>query len=61
MLYLWFCGLSTGPTPTLSPEERAALQQRLTSIEEKALWKTVCDVNAILLLTINVFLWAYFG
>ncbi|KAF1650144.1 Sodium/glucose cotransporter 4, partial [Eudyptes chrysocome] len=61
MLYLWFCGLSTGPTPTLSQEERAALEQRLTSIEEKPLWKTVCGVNAILLLTINVFLWAYFG
>uniref|UniRef100_A0A8C0BG90 Solute carrier family 5 member 9 n=1 Tax=Buteo japonicus TaxID=224669 RepID=A0A8C0BG90_9AVES len=61
MLYLWFCGLSTGPTPTLSQEERAALERRLTSIEEKPLWKTVCNVNAILLLTINVFLWAYFG
>ncbi|KAM6398771.1 sodium/glucose cotransporter 4 isoform 1-T1 [Pluvialis apricaria] len=61
MLYLWFCGLSTGPTPTLSQEEKAALEQRLTSIEEKPLWKTVCNVNAILLLTINVFLWAYFG
>ncbi|NXF42919.1 SC5A9 protein, partial [Oceanites oceanicus] len=61
MLYLWFCGLSTGPTPTLSQEERAALEQRLTTIEEKPLWKTVCNVNAILLLTINVFLWAYFG
>ncbi|NXI39792.1 SC5A9 protein, partial [Galbula dea] len=62
VLYLWFCGLSTGLTPpTLSQEERAALEQKLTSIEEKPLWKTVCNVNAILLLTINVFLWAYFG
>uniref|UniRef100_A0A8B9IRM8 Solute carrier family 5 member 9 n=1 Tax=Amazona collaria TaxID=241587 RepID=A0A8B9IRM8_9PSIT len=61
MLYLWFCGLSTGPKPTLSQEEKAALEQKLTSIEEKHPWKTVCNVNAILLLTINVFLWAYFG
>ncbi|NWR82776.1 SC5A9 protein, partial [Furnarius figulus] len=61
MVYLWFCGLSTSPKPTLSPEERAALEQRLTSIEEKPLWKTVCNANAILLLAINVFLWAYFG
>ncbi|NWU08556.1 SC5A9 protein, partial [Cephalopterus ornatus] len=60
MVYLWFCGLSTSPTPTLSQEERAALEQRLTSIEEKPLWKTVCNANAILLLAINVFLWAYF-
>ncbi|NXU72732.1 SC5A9 protein, partial [Oreotrochilus melanogaster] len=60
MLYFWFCGLSTTPAPTLSQEEKAALEQRLTSIEEKPLWKTVCDVNAVVLLTVNVFLWAYF-
>ncbi|NXX24878.1 SC5A9 protein, partial [Nicator chloris] len=61
MLYLWFCGLPTSPTPSLSQEERAALEQRLTSIEEKPLWRNVCNVNAIILLTINVFLWAYFA
>uniref|UniRef100_A0A8V1A3S4 Solute carrier family 5 member 9 n=1 Tax=Gallus gallus TaxID=9031 RepID=A0A8V1A3S4_CHICK len=60
-LYLWFCGLSPSPTSTLSQEEKAALERRLTSIEEKPLWKTVCNVNALLLLTINVFLWGYFG
>ncbi|XP_051480813.1 sodium/glucose cotransporter 4 [Apus apus] len=60
-LYLWFCGLSTGPATSLSQEEKAALERRLTSIEEKPLWKNVCNVNAILLLTINVFLWAYFS
>ncbi|NXF74556.1 SC5A9 protein, partial [Sclerurus mexicanus] len=61
MAYLWFCGLPTSPKPTLSQEESAALEQRLTSIEEKPLWKIVCNANAILLLAINVFLWAYFG
>lgn len=61
MVYLWFCGLPTSPMPALSQEERAALEQTLTSIEEKPLWRTVCNANAILLLTINVFLWAYFG
>ncbi|XP_066049235.1 sodium/glucose cotransporter 4-like isoform X1 [Chamaea fasciata] len=61
MMYLWFCGLSTGPTPSLSEEEKAALQQRLTSIEEKPLWRHVCNVTAILLMTVNVFLWAYYA
>ncbi|KFU94448.1 Sodium/glucose cotransporter 4, partial [Chaetura pelagica] len=60
-LYLWFCGLSTGPAASLSQEEKAALERRLTSIEETPLWRNVCNVNAILLLTINVFLWAYFS
>ncbi|NWR14295.1 SC5A9 protein, partial [Emberiza fucata] len=61
MVYMWFCGLPTNPTPTLSPEERAALEHRLTSIEEKPQWKIVCDVSAILLMATNIFLWAYFG
>ncbi|XP_063263191.1 sodium/glucose cotransporter 4 [Prinia subflava] len=61
MLYLWLCGLPTSPTPILSQEEKAALEQRLTSIEEEPLWRHVCDVTAILLLALNVFLWAYFA
>ncbi|KAL9845595.1 sodium/glucose cotransporter 4 [Geothlypis trichas] len=60
-VYMWFCGLPTNPTPTLSPEERAALEHRLTSIEEKPQWKIVCDISAILLMATNIFLWAYFG
>uniref|UniRef100_A0A8C6ZT40 Solute carrier family 5 member 9 n=1 Tax=Nothoprocta perdicaria TaxID=30464 RepID=A0A8C6ZT40_NOTPE len=61
MLYFWFCGLSSSPVPKLSQEERAVLERKLTSIEEKPLWKNVCNINAILLLAINVFLWGYFG
>uniref|UniRef100_A0A8C3TU20 Solute carrier family 5 member 9 n=1 Tax=Catharus ustulatus TaxID=91951 RepID=A0A8C3TU20_CATUS len=61
MVIMWLCGLSSGPTPTLSQEEKAALEQRLTSIEEEPLWRNVCNANAIILMTINVFLWAYFG
>ncbi|NXO35492.1 SC5A9 protein, partial [Locustella ochotensis] len=60
MVYLWFCGLSTSPTPSLSEEEKAALQQKLTSIEEEPLWRHVCNVTAIILLAVNVFLWAYY-
>ncbi|NWZ89686.1 SC5A9 protein, partial [Nesospiza acunhae] len=61
MVYMWLCGLPTNPTPTLSPGERAALEHRLTSIEEKPQWKIVCDISAILLMVTNIFLWAYFG
>ncbi|NXO80189.1 SC5A9 protein, partial [Sitta europaea] len=60
MVYMWFCGLPTGPKPSLSQEEKAAMEQRLTSTEEEPLWKVVCDINAILLLAVSVFLWSYF-
>ncbi|KAF0873936.1 SC5A9 protein, partial [Crocuta crocuta] len=33
----------------------------LTSIAEEPLWSAVCDVNAVLLLAVNVFLWGYFA
>ncbi|KAM8929902.1 sodium/glucose cotransporter 4 isoform 2-T2 [Pelodytes ibericus] len=60
-IYFWFCGLSIHPEVKLSREEEAMHQRKLTSIEEKPFWKGVCDVNAIILLAINVFLWGYFG
>ncbi|XP_044770437.1 sodium/glucose cotransporter 4 isoform X2 [Neomonachus schauinslandi] len=61
LLWDWFCGLTGHPEPTLSPEEMAAHQRELTSIAEEPLWRSVCDVNAILLLAINIFLWGYFA
>ncbi|XP_042319423.1 sodium/glucose cotransporter 4 [Sceloporus undulatus] len=57
----WFCGISVSPKITLTMEEEAALEKKLTSINEKPLWKAVCNVNAIVLLAINIFLWGYFG
>ncbi|XP_060061914.1 sodium/glucose cotransporter 4 isoform X2 [Erinaceus europaeus] len=61
LIWGWFCGLSGAPEQSLSPEEMAALQKKLTSIEEKPLWRKVCNLNAIILLAINVFLWGYFA
>ncbi|ELK30984.1 Sodium/glucose cotransporter 4 [Myotis davidii] len=61
LLWGWFCGLSGVREPALSPAEKAALELKLTSIEEEPLWRRVCDINAVLLLAINVFLWGYFA
>ncbi|ELK06136.1 Sodium/glucose cotransporter 4 [Pteropus alecto] len=61
LLWGWFCGFSGAPEQALSPAEKAALEQKLTSIEEKPLWRRVCNINAVLLLAINVFLWGYFA
>ncbi|XP_030639646.1 sodium/glucose cotransporter 4-like [Chanos chanos] len=58
---MWVCGLSQQPKVKLTEEEKEALEKKLTSIEEEPLWKHVCDANAIIILAINVFLWAYFA
>ncbi|XP_068098155.1 sodium/glucose cotransporter 4-like [Hyperolius riggenbachi] len=57
----WFCGISMQPEVKLSEEEQQKLQKKLTSIEEEPLWRNICNVNAIILLAINVFLWGYFA
>ncbi|XP_012970277.1 sodium/glucose cotransporter 4 [Mesocricetus auratus] len=60
-LWSWFCGLSGAPQQALSAAEKAALEKKLTSIEEEPLWRHVCNINAIILLAINIFLWGYFA
>uniref|UniRef100_A0A4W4DVC3 Solute carrier family 5 member 9 n=1 Tax=Electrophorus electricus TaxID=8005 RepID=A0A4W4DVC3_ELEEL len=42
-------------------EEQQALEKKLSSIEEEPIWRNVCNVNALILLTVNVFLWGYFA
>lgn len=54
---LWLCGL-TGPT---SEPQSPGTENKLISLKEEPLWRTICNVNALLLLTINVFLWGYFA
>ncbi|XP_058916162.1 sodium/glucose cotransporter 4 isoform X2 [Kogia breviceps] len=61
LLWGWLCGLSRAPEQALSPAEKAALEQKLTSIEEEPLWRSVCNINAVLLLAVNIFLWGYFA
>uniref|UniRef100_A0A4W4DUZ8 Solute carrier family 5 member 9 n=1 Tax=Electrophorus electricus TaxID=8005 RepID=A0A4W4DUZ8_ELEEL len=58
---MWLCGLSEGSRPQLSSEEQQALEKKLSSIEEEPIWRNVCNVNALILLTVNVFLWGYFA
>nr|XP_012999687.1 sodium/glucose cotransporter 4-like isoform X2 [Cavia porcellus] len=61
LLWGWLCGLSGTPAQVLSPAEKASLEQKLTSIKEEPLWRSICNINAILLLAINIFLWGYFA
>ncbi|XP_038616564.1 sodium/glucose cotransporter 4 isoform X2 [Tachyglossus aculeatus] len=57
----WLCGLPGPAGSQPDPAEKAELAKRLTSIEERPLWRAVCDIQAVILLAINVFLWGYFA
>ncbi|KAL1022419.1 hypothetical protein UPYG_G00026730 [Umbra pygmaea] len=58
---MWLCGLSGSENKQLTLEEQQALELKLTSIHEEPVWRNVCNANAIILLTINVFVWGYFA
>uniref|UniRef100_A0A3Q1HK65 Solute carrier family 5 member 9 n=2 Tax=Anabas testudineus TaxID=64144 RepID=A0A3Q1HK65_ANATE len=56
--FLWLCGLTgttTGSAPPLTENSE------LNSLHEEPLWRRICNVNALLLLAVNVFLWGYFA
>ncbi|XP_039627829.1 sodium/glucose cotransporter 1-like [Polypterus senegalus] len=59
--YNWFCGFSQDPTPTLSPEEKKAMEKKLTDTSEAPLWRNVVNVNGIILLTVAVFFHGFYG
>ncbi|TSN76552.1 Sodium/glucose cotransporter 4 [Bagarius yarrelli] len=58
---MWLCGQSETSNPELSREEQLALDKKLTSIEEEPIWRNVCNINALILISANVFLWGYFA
>lgn len=55
---LWLCGLTGLSSGSVSPVTETS---ELTSLHEEPLWSRVCNMNALLLLTVNVFLWGYFA
>nr|XP_008540772.1 PREDICTED: low affinity sodium-glucose cotransporter isoform X1 [Equus przewalskii] len=55
-----FCGWEK-QGPKLSKEEKEAQRKKLTDTSEKPLWRSVVNVNAILLLAVLVFAFGYFA
>ncbi|XP_033821562.1 sodium/glucose cotransporter 4 [Periophthalmus magnuspinnatus] len=53
---LWVCGLTGKSSSCAEPD-----CSTLVSLREEPLWRHVCNINALLLLTVNVFLWGYFA
>uniref|UniRef100_A0A4W5JGG3 Solute carrier family 5 member 9 n=1 Tax=Hucho hucho TaxID=62062 RepID=A0A4W5JGG3_9TELE len=58
---MWLCGLSGPEKKELTLEEKHTLELKLTSIEEEPIWRNVCNANALILLSINIFMWGYFA
>ncbi|XP_039717701.1 solute carrier family 5 member 4 isoform X1 [Pteropus medius] len=58
--YDLFCGLQN-KGPKLSKEEKEAQEKKLTDTSEKPLWRSIVNVNAILLLIVAVFIHGYFA
>ncbi|XP_037366871.1 solute carrier family 5 member 4 isoform X2 [Talpa occidentalis] len=58
--YDLFCGLPK-KAPKLTEEEKEAQRKKLTDTSEKPLWRTVVNLNAIVLLAVAVFIHAYYA
>lgn len=60
----WVCGIekqNNRPEDEISEEERKTKEAALLSIEEEPRWKRYLNINAMILITITVFLWGFFG
>ncbi|XP_059532501.1 sodium/glucose cotransporter 1 isoform X2 [Myotis daubentonii] len=59
--YDMFCGLDQQKGPKMTKEEEAAMKLKLTDTSEKPLWRTVVNINGIILLAVAVFCHAFFA
>ncbi|XP_036304697.1 sodium/glucose cotransporter 1 isoform X2 [Pipistrellus kuhlii] len=59
--YDLFCGLDQQKGPKMTKEEEAAMKLKLTDTSEKPLWRTVVNINGIILLAVAVFCHAFFA
>ncbi|KAG2470706.1 SC5A1 protein, partial [Polypterus senegalus] len=59
--YNWFCGFNQGPAPTLTQEEKEAMEKKLTDTSEVPFWRSVVNVNAVILLAVAVFFHGFYG
>lgn len=59
--YDLFCGLDQQKGPKMTKEEEAAMKLKMTDTSEKPLWRTIVNINGIILLTVAVFCHGYFA
>jgi hypothetical protein len=57
---MWVCGIEKREEHVLTPEEQEAIKRKQTSLAEDPLYKKICNINAIVLMTVTVFFWGFF-
>lgn len=57
----WLCGTTEQKEEYISPEEKAEIRRKMTSLEHNAKWAKVLNVCAVVLGTLTAFLLGYFG
>lgn len=59
--YDLFCGLDQQKGPKMTKEEEEAMKLKMTDTSERPLWRTVANINGMILLAVAVFCHAYFA
>ncbi|XP_013386747.1 sodium/glucose cotransporter 4 isoform X2 [Lingula anatina] len=57
----WLCGIESHPEIQLTEEEKKAAEQKHMSLAEDHRWKLFCNFNAVLLMSVAMFLWGFFA
>jgi len=58
----WICGIEKhDDQPVMTPEQQKDFEKKQQSIHETKSWRIILNVNAVLLMTLAVFLWGFFA
>jgi len=57
----WICGIEKHPEMILTAEEKKAQERKQTSLEEVPIYRKLCNINAIMLMSFALFLWGFFA
>lgn len=59
-LYNWACGISDTKKPKLTPEQKAAIKRKMTSLHEMPLARRLTTIGAIAVASATTFLLGFF-
>lgn len=60
-IYNKVCGFNKPPPPKLSDEEKAEMRRIMTNIHEDPTWSRICDINAVIAISVTCFIIGFYG